>query len=307
MVLNRDLDRLVGHALPAYSRILKGEGRPRFKELGSVLDGKTEAAFALLEDCVLCERECHADRTAGEPTYCRSGSGLSVAGHVQFDDGDLSFLLPSYAVFFLGCTVQCVYCQNWENSMGVAKKDRITEKRLARAIDLHRDCRNIDFVGGEPVPQLPFVLKTLGFVKRDVPVMWHSNFYASEVAMGLLEGVVDVYSPTFKYGNDDCAKRLSKADDYTCIVRRNLLFAAQDSDVLVRHLVLPNHLECCSRPVIDFIADNFGDSVLVHLMSQYEPVWKAAHFKDISRPLRQKEFREVVRYAKQKGLSYVAD
>jgi putative pyruvate formate lyase activating enzyme len=294
-------------ALPRYFEVLRGEKEPRFKQDKLALEKKTEQAFEVLKDCVLCERMCHADREEGPLGYCRSDSELAVSGHLQVTDGDLPFLLPSYTVFFLGCTIRCVYCQNWENSHGGAEKDKLTEKGLARSIDRNSRCKNIDFVGGDPIPQLPFVLKTLGFVKRDVPVLWHSNFYASLQAMELLKGVVDVYSPTVKYGNDACAQRLSAVKDYTSIVQRNLVLAAEDSEVLIRHLVLPNHVECCSKPIIDFVAERFGDSVAVHLMSQYDPVWKAKEYKDISRGLRKKEFTEVVKYAKEKGLAYIAD
>lgn len=290
--------------LPKYFEILRGERKPRFKQDPSALERNVEMAFAMLGDCTLCERECHVNRQEGELGYCRSGAELAVSGNFATNQ-DLSFLVPSYAVFFVGCTMRCQYCQNWENAQAVVEKDKLTEKELAANIDRHGECKNIDFVGGEPVPQLPFFLKILSYVQRDIPVFWHSNFYASPGGMKLLSGAVDVYTPTFKYGNDLCAKRLSGVKNYTKIVRRNLVLAAEDSEVLIRHLVLPNHTECCSKPVLDFIDARFGDKVLIHLMSGYAPAWKAREIPGLNRALRKNEFDEVIGYAEKKKLRHV--
>ena len=101
------------------------------------------------------------------------------------------------------------------------------------------------------------------------PIMWNSSFYMSEGSMGLLKGMIDVYSPDFKYGNDECAKRLSDVGNYTGVISRNISQALEDAEVVLRHLVLPNHLECCSIPVLDHVSESYGDQVLVHLMDQY--------------------------------------
>ena len=135
--------------------------------------------------------------------------------------------------------------------------------------------------------------------------MWNSSFYMALESMDLLKGIIDIYSPDFKYGNDGCAKRLSDVKNYTGIVSRNIQIAAKDSEVIIRHLVMPNHLECCSKPVLDCISEKYGDKVLVHLMDQYTPNWRAKQYPDINRTLRKKEFTEIVHYAEKKRLNFI--
>ena len=176
---------------------------------------------------------------------------------------------------------------------------------LARLIDQHGYCKNMNFVGGEPTPYLPLILETLTYVKSSLPVVWNSNFYMSEKSMAMLSGVVDVYLSDFKYGNDKCAKRLSGIDDYFEVVSRNHLLARDDAEVVIRHLVLPNHIECCTRPVFDFIAEHMKDRAVVNIMDQYRPCYRADEYEDINRRLRAEEFREAVDYAEKLGLNYI--
>ncbi|MBR9683815.1 radical SAM protein [Candidatus Woesearchaeota archaeon] len=288
--------------LPRYSAILDGKQKPRFKESKKVLEEKIAQAFAMLEDCTLCERTCGVDRTKGKVGYCKSEGELSVSAH-YVGDADLSMFTPSYDVFFLGCTLKCVFCQNPETSQVEEDKKEITEKGLAKLINQRLTPKIIDFVGGDPLPQLPFVLKVLQEVRKNLPVMWNSSFYMTPEAMNILAGVVDVYCPDFKYGNDECAKRLSDVKNYTGIVKRNIQLAAVDSELIIRHLVMPNHVECCSKPVIDFVYRNFKGKVPLELMSQYTPYWKAKDYPDINRKLRKKEFEEVADYARSKNLT----
>lgn len=296
-------------ALPKYAEILEGKRKPRFKTAS--LEGKIKEAFKMLESCNLCERVCGVDRTVGKLGYCRTESRLSVDAHYVDREEDLGFFVPIYNVFLLGCVLRCVFCQNYETSQVKCPREMITEKQLAKVIDSKSSCKIVGFVGGDPLQQLPFILKTLSFMEQDVPIMWNSSFYMTEKSMGLLRNTIDVYSPDFKYGMDECARRLSDVSNYTSVIKRNLLLAAEDSEMIIRHLVMPNHIDCCSKPVIDFIAGSFGDTVPVHLMYQYRPQWKVRKnpekYQDINRKLRKKEFQEVLSYADKKGLTYVVE
>ncbi|HDD72497.1 MAG TPA: radical SAM protein [Candidatus Aenigmarchaeota archaeon] len=218
--------------------------------------------------------------------------------------GEEEFLIPSFTVFFWSCNFSCVYCQNWQISQRYEKPRKISEEELAEAID-SCGCRNVNFVGGEPTPYLPFILKTLKLVKRDIPVVWNSNFYMSEKSMHLLRNVVDVYLSDFKYGNNRCAERLSGVKNYTEIVKRNHVLAFRDSDLVVRHLVLPGHIECCSKPVLDFIAENFGKGVIVNIMPQYRPEYRAYRYRNLNRALTNEEFKAVLDYAEKLGLRFI--
>jgi putative pyruvate formate lyase activating enzyme len=293
-------------SFPMLMNVIKGKTKPRFKKNKKTLENKIKDAFEMLENCQLCERTCNVNRTE-KIGYCKVGDKISVSGHYIGRNQDLSIFNPSYDVFFLGCVLNCVFCHNPKTSQAIEPRLNLTEKQIAKIIDSRKSNKIVDFVGGDPIPHIPFVLKILDNIQKDVPVMWNSSFYMTTQAMELLRGVIDVYSPDFKYGNDQCAKRLSKVKNYTEIIKRNIEMAVEDSEVVIRHLVLPNHIECCSIPVIDMISDNYGDSVLVHLSDQYNPTWKAKKYDDINRCLRKKEFKEVVDYATKKYLNFVDD
>jgi putative pyruvate formate lyase activating enzyme len=120
----------------------------------------------------------------------------------------------------------------------------------------------------------------------------------SEEAMKLLSHVVDIWLPDFKYGNNECALRLSKVPRYMETITRNLKIAVEWGDMIIRHLVLPNHIECCSKPVLKWISDNIPkERVVVNIMDQYRPEYKAYEYKDISRKPTLQELEEVYRYA----------
>lgn len=125
--------------------------------------------------------------------------------------------------------------------------------------------------------------------------------YCSEQTMKLLHGVIDVYLTDFKYGNDFCAKRLSKIDGYTVVVRRNHLLAYTQTEIIIRHLVLPNHFDCCSKPVLSFIAEHLPNA-LVNIMGQYKPEYRANEQKDISRSVTAEEVTQVKEYAEKLGI-----
>ncbi len=289
--------------LSRYYRILSGEAAPRFRSVD--LPEKIEQAFQILDECRLCSRFCRVDRSSGERGYCRVGRRLSVSS--CFDHyGEEPFFVPSFTIFLNSCTFQCQFCQNWEISQLEEIPDSpATENDLAHLIDRHSYCRNVNFVGGEPTPYLPFILKTLLHVRSNMPVVWNSNFYMSPVSMNLLRGVIDVYLSDFKYGNDDCARRLSDADGYLQIVRRNHQLAFKDAELVIRHLVLPAHLDCCTKPVLEIIAAEFGDKVVVNLMDQYRPCYRAHLYPDINRRLTADEFAAAVEHARKLKLDFI--
>jgi len=290
--------------LDNYFAILQDKKKPRFQENKHKLNKKIDEAFQILKNCELCERKCHVDRTNGKKGFCQLTNEMIVSSY--FDHlGEEPFLVPSFTVFFWSCTFQCQFCQNWDISQRIKKGIVIDEKKLASIIDQHAYCKNVNFVGGDPVPQLPFILKTLTYVKANIPVVWNSNFYMSKKSMNLLKGIVDVYLSDFKYGNNKCAERLSKVSNYFSIIKRNHLLAFKDSELVIRHLVMPNHIECCSKPILRFIEENFKDKVIVNIMDQYRPEYKAKNYSDINRFVTDKEFKTVVNFAEKLNLKFI--
>lgn len=291
----------VKKALPRYRNILLKKGKPRFKITN--LKEKIKKAYEILKSCELCERKCKVDRNR-EKGVCRVGNKPIISSafvHI----GEEPFFVPSFTIFFMGCTFHCQYCQNWSISQWYEKGQIITVRKIAEMVDKHSDCRNVNFVGGEPTPQLPFILDSLQYVKSDIPIIWNSNFYMNRKSMNLLKNVIDVYLGDWKYGNDKCAGELSKVKNYFSIIKRNHDLAFKDSELVVRHLVLPNHSECCTKPVLKYIADNYGDKVIVNIMGQYRPEFKSHEYLDINKYPTQQELENAWNLAEELNLNWI--
>jgi putative pyruvate formate lyase activating enzyme len=286
------------------SALLRKGGSTEGRGSVSLLDLKVELARRMLKNCQLCERRCRVDRTTEESGFCGVGDAKISSEFIHM--GEEPDLVPSYTIFFAGCTFRCVFCQNWDISTRPDSGVRGNPRELARRIEgrvgrLAGGIRNINWVGGDPTSNLPFILQTLSECSADIPQVWNSNMYLSEEAMSLLDGVIDVYLTDFKYGNDKCAMRLSDAPNYFTIVSRNHLLAQAQAEIIVRHLVMPGHVECCTIPVLEWVAGNLSN-VKVNVMAQYRPEHRAKDFEDISRPLKMKEYALAVETAEKLGL-----
>ncbi|XHH08292.1 MAG: radical SAM protein [Candidatus Bathyarchaeia archaeon] len=200
--------------------------------------------------------------------------------------------------------MRCLYCQNWTISQWVEDSAESTPKELAKDIERLRlgGCRNINLVGGEPTPWLPLWLETFKHVTVNVPIVWNSNAYYSPETSDLLAGFADVYLLDFKYGPGNCAKRLSDASDFWSVCTRNHLAAKQYGELIVRVLVLPAHLQCCLKPILDWIAKNLGVKTRVNLMFQYRPQWRAKEAQELCKKLTVKEMETSSCMAKKAGL-----
>ncbi len=265
----------------------------------SLLDLKIELADRLFQSCCFCEHRCKIDRrkTAGK---CGVLESHIASEFLHF--GEEHVLVPSNTIFFSGCTFHCVFCQNWNISQfpcGIT----IEPQQLVTAIEQRKKqgARNVNWVGGDPTSNLLYILKVLRYLDCNIAQVWNSNMYCSEETMKLLHGVIDLYLTDFKYGNDSCAKRLSKVDGYTAVVKRNHLLAYQHGEVIVRHLVLPNHEACCSKRIIEWIKEN-TPQVAVNIMPQYRPEYHAKEYMEIASPVLRKDYLRVKEYAETLGL-----
>jgi putative pyruvate formate lyase activating enzyme len=178
-------------------------------------------------------------------------------------------------------------------------------EKLARSIKLLRErgCRNVNLVGGEPTPWLHQWLEAFRYFEVNVPVVWNSNSYYSEETAKLLSGFADVYLLDFKYGNDKCASRISDAPNYWNVCKRNHIQAKRYGELIIRVLVLPEHNECCTKPILEWIAKKLGTEIRLNLMDQYRPEWRAHEIPELRRRLTRSEFSEAVQIAKSVGLT----
>ena len=266
---------------------------------------KVEIAKRMVRSCRFCERRCGVDRASGAVGACRVDGRTYV--HSWFlHMGEEAPLVPSGTIFYGGCNFACVYCQNWDISqvhprdavVVDARKLALMQKELAR-----RGARNINHVGGDPIPNTHTILESLLYLDVNIAQLWNSNFYMTLETMELLKHVMDIWLPDFKYGNDACAKRLSGIDNYVSVTLRNLGIAIEWGDMIIRHLVLPNHVECCTKPVLRMIAENLPkDRVLVNIMDQYRPEHRAHAYRDIARRPSWREIEEAYSYATKLGV-----
>ena len=270
----------------------------------SFFDLKIEIANRILKNCYFCTRRCGSNRLDGELGYCRCGTKTAVST-IFPHTGEEPELVPSGTIFTLGCTLRCLHCQNWSISQWFESGELYTPQQLAKAIETLRKggCRNVNLVGGDPTSWLSQWLETFKHVNVNVPVVWNSNSYYSEETAKLLAGFVDVYLLDFKYGHKECAKKLSDAPDYWMACTRNHLYAKKYGELIIRVLVLPNHLECCTKPILNWIAENLGDWVRVNLMFQYHPEWRSHEIPELRRRLTKRERDRAIELAKEAGLT----
>ncbi len=269
----------------------------------SLLDLKIEVAKRIMEHCEFCEWKCRVNRIKGGLGFCQVGNKMLISSEF-IHMGEESYITPSHTVFFWSCNMQCAFCQNYTISYRLEKPIEINEKVLAEIVRKRREqgCRNLNLVGGEPTPYIFFILKLLKECKVSTPVVWNSNFYMSKISMEILDGIVDVYLSDFKFGPGDCSKKLTRVKNYWEVVSRNHLIASNQAELVIRHLILPNHIECCSFPILEFIAKNLKEKCILNIMDQYFPYWKAKEFPEINRRITPQEFNAVLKKARELGL-----
>lgn len=269
----------------------------------SYLDLKTEIASRILAHCHFCSRRCGIDRVNSELGYCKCGNEMSVSSIFEHF-GEEPELVPSGTIFTMGCTMKCKHCQNWTISQWIENGTLYKPEEMAKEVErLRRNgCRNVNLVGGEPTPWITQWLQTFRHVNVNVPIVWNSNSYYSPEAANLLAGFADIYLLDFKYGPGDCAERISDAPNYWNVCTHNHLEAKKHGELVIRVLVLPDHLQCCTKPILEWIAQNLGRETRVNVMFQYRPEWRANEIQELQRTLTEKEMHKAVKMAKEAGL-----
>ena len=244
------------------------------------------AAAAAVHDgrCLLCEHRCGVDRGAGELGTCRAGTTARVFRH-RVEYGEEPEIVPSHLFYLSGCDLRCTFCIAEEKAFDPRIGTPLSGAFLSRAAawGRARGSRTLQWVGGEPTIHLPAILRAMADCDDLPPVVWKSDFHATPAALRLLDGIVDTFIADFKFGTDACATRIGSVDGYVAIVTRNLAaVAATGSRLIVRHLLMPGHVDCCFRPVARWLADNLP-GVPFSLRDGYQPRWLARHDPDLAR------------------------
>ena len=295
---------------PAYLALHRsGELTRRADELSSVL-----------ERCRLCPRECGAKRLAGERGFCGADARLEVSSyHPHFgEEKPLVGTGGSGTIFLTNCGLRCVFCINWEVSWEGEGAPRTPEDMAGMMLNLQKmKCHNINLV--TPTHYSPHILRALDVAAGKglrLPVVYNTSGFERLEIVRMLDGVVDIYLPDFKYWDGgNAAKYSSGAERYPEFARAAILEmnrqvgAAKPAaggvmrrGLMIRHLVLPNRV-AGTREIVRWIAANLPKDTYLNIMSQYRPLYRAKEFDAISRKVSRGEYSEAVRWAREAGLT----
>jgi putative pyruvate formate lyase activating enzyme len=193
-------------------------------------------------------------------------------------------LIPTFAVALSGCDLRCDFCitgaSSWNARAGLDFDAGEMASRAEAA--LRNGASTIMVLGGEPTIHLPGALEFVSLLPESAKLIWKTNAHGSAQARELLDGMFDVWLADFKFGNDACAQRLARVPDYIRVIQENLLWANEHSELIVRHLLMPGHVECCWRPIAKWLAENLP-GVKVNLRSGFWPAWKARRHRELCR------------------------
>ena len=281
------------------------------------MDDRVQQALALMESCALCPRHCGVNRLRGETGFCGIGARpvVASAGPHFGEEPPLVGQGGSGTIFFSGCNLGCVFCQNYDISH-LRSGSEVTVERLVRLmLQLESGgCHNVNFV--TPTHVMPHVLAAVHQARKEgltAPIVYNCGGYEALDALKLLDGAVEIYMPDAKYASGEAAAKYSKAPDYPEVMKaalREMHRQVGDLEIvdgvarrglLVRHLVMPNNVSG-SREIIDFIADEISPNTYVNVMGQYRPVFQAKGDPQIGRCPTEDEFTDAYGYAEQRGL-----
>jgi putative pyruvate formate lyase activating enzyme len=279
-----------------------------------------EALFDMMKECRLCPRECGVDRVDGEEGFCGATARLRVATAYPHygEERPLVGSGGSGAVFFSHCSLRCVFCINWEISQRGDGRDRSVDELADMMLALQkRGCHNVNIV--TPTHYSAHVVQALDQAAGKglrLPLVYNTCGWERLEIVKMLDGVVDIYLPDFKYADSAMADRYSSgADTYAELPRQALLEMHRQVGVarpapdglmyrglMIRHLVMPNDVGR-TRQVVEWIAENLPKDTYVNLMSQYRPEHQAMDYPKIARRLTRTEYEEAVGWARAAGLT----
>lgn len=275
----------------------------------------------MMQKCTLCPRNCNANRNVGEKGVCGvEGSGIvgARAALHMWEEPCISGENGSGTVFFSGCSLRCIYCQNYEIAHAKRGK-RITVERLSEIfLELAgKGANNINLV--TPTHYTPEIIQAVSRAKKqglNLPIVYNCSGYEKVETLEMLDGIVDIYLTDFKYMEEEAAAKYSKAPDYPEVAKRALkemvfqtgepLFGEEGmmkKGVIVRHLLLPNHLRN-GKKVVKYVYETYGDKVYLSLMNQYTPLPQVKHIPELNRRVTEREYEKLVDYAIELGVEH---
>lgn len=271
------------------------------------------------DNCLLCPRKCGINRRTGQTGVCGVSSEIKVARAAlhYWEEPCISGKKGSGAVFFSGCSLHCVFCQNREISDGkagkVISKERLSDIFMELAV---KGANNINLVTpGQYIPDIVWAVNNAKSRGMKLPIIYNTSGYENVTELKLLEGIVDVYLPDFKYMDSTLSARYSRAKDYPSVARQALSeMVRQQPDVviddatgliqkgvIVRQLLLPGHVND-AKAVLKYLYDTYHDHVYISMMSQFTPI-ALKDYPEINRTVTGREYERLVDYALEIGIT----
>ena len=271
------------------------------------------------ENCLLCPRKCGINRSTGQTGVCGVSSEIKVARAAlhYWEEPCISGKKGSGAVFFSGCSLHCVFCQNREISDGkagkVISKERLSDIFMELA---DKGANNINLVTpGQYIPDIVWAVNDAKSRGMKLPIIYNTSGYENVTELKLLEGIVDVYLPDFKYMDSTLSARYSRAKDYPSVAKQVLSeMVRQQPDVviddatgliqkgvIVRQLLLPGHVND-AKAVLKYLYDTYHDHVYISMMSQFTPI-ALKDYPEINRTVTRREYERLVDYALEIGIT----
>lgn len=271
------------------------------------------------ENCLLCPRKCGINRRTGQTGVCGVSSEIKVARAAlhYWEEPCISGKRGSGAVFFSGCSLHCVFCQNREISDGkegkVISKERLSDIFMELA---GKGANNINLVTpGQYIPDIVWAVNDAKSRGMKLPIIYNTSGYENVTELKLLEGIVDVYLPDFKYMDSTLSAMYSRAKDYPSVAKQALSeMVRQQPDVviddatgliqkgvIVRQLLLPGHVND-AKAVLKYLYDTYHDHVYISMMSQFTPI-ALKNYPEINRTVTKREYERLVNYALEIGIT----
>lgn len=269
-------------------------------------------------NCLRCPRQCGVDRSV-QYGFCGESEEIRIARAAphMWEEPPISGQNGSGTIFFSGCNLRCIYCQNHEIAVSHLGYPVSADQLLRIFFDLQaQGVHNINLVtAGHYVKELLPVLQKAKGAGLQIPILWNSSGYESAETIRMLEGLIDIYLPDFKYINPKTAKEYSNAPDYPEIAKLSLAEMVRETGapqidketglmtrgVQVRHLVLPGHAQE-SRQILWYLCQTYGNGIGYSIMNQYTPMPQMKDHPLLSRRVTAQEYENVIRYAKQIGI-----
>ena len=267
----------------------------------------------ILKKCTLCPRECGINRYE-KPGFCLADNKIRVARadlHM-WEEPPISGEKGSGTVFFSGCNLRCVFCQNYDISRENFGKEISVERLAEIFIELQeKGANNINLV--TPTHFIDGIVKALNLSRKiglKLPIVYNTSSYEKVESLKKLDGIVDIYLPDFKYMDSALSARYSNAENYSEVVKKAIAEMVRQvgapqfdektdlmtKGVIVRHLVLPRQIED-SKKIIKYLYDTYGDDIFISIMRQYTPFGKLEDYPEINRKITDEEYDEVVDFA----------